>query len=50
VVGNYVARFYVFAVKSVRELQNRLYTRAKENVEIAEKKVEEKLKSGKKIA
>jgi hypothetical protein len=38
-VGNYVARFYSFAVVSVRELQNKLYLEAKANVAAVEETI-----------
>ena len=36
---NYVARFYVFAIKSVRELQATLYAHAKQQVETMESRI-----------
>lgn len=45
-MGNYVARYYHFAVKSVRELQEKLQTSLDEDCLAIEKKVMKMLEDG----
>ncbi len=46
VVGNYVSRYYVFAIQTIRDLQNRLFITAKAGVHTIESQIESSLLSG----